>query len=135
VTDKPPIANRETGEVLDDERQIRPFAELLTMLDRGTAHAEASRGLADLIASVRDTGKKGALSIAVEIAPLKGATNQVVVAAQVTVKLPKSEPGSAVFWIDNAGNLTRNDPQQLAFEGMRVIEPEPARTVDTTPGA
>jgi hypothetical protein len=132
VTDKPPIANRETGEVLADDRQIRPFAELLTMLDRGTAHAEASRGLADLIASVRDTGKKGALSIAVEIAPLKGATNQVVVAAQVTVKLPKSEPGSAVFWIDNAGNLTRNDPAQLTFEGMAVVEPPPARTVNTS---
>jgi hypothetical protein len=132
VTDKPPIANRETGEVLDEERQIRPFAELLTMLDRGTAHAEASRGLADLVAAVRDTGKKGALAIAVEIAPLKGSANQVVVTAQVTVKLPKSEPGSGVFWVDDAGNLSRNDPQQLAFEGMRVVEPEPTRTVDTS---
>lgn len=127
-----PIANRQTGEVLDDERQIRPFAEILTSLDRGTAHAEASRGLADLIASVMDTGKKGGLSIAVEIAPLKGSKNQVVVTSQVTVKLPKSEPGSGVFWIDAAGNLSRNDPAQLAFEGMRVIEPEPARTVDTS---
>lgn len=125
-----PIANKETGEVLDDERQIRPFAELLTMLDRGTAHAEASRGLADLIASVRDTGKKGSLSIAVDIAPLKGAHNQVVVQAQVTVKLPKSEPGSAVFWIDDGGNLSRTDPRQLEFEGMRVVEPAPAKTVN-----
>jgi hypothetical protein len=132
VTDKPPIANRETGEVLDDERQIRPFAELLTMLDRGTAHAEASRGLVDLIASVRDTGKKGGLTIAVELTPVKGSHDQVIVTAQVTVKLPKSEPGSGVFWIDQAGNLSRTDPRQLAFEGMRVIEPEPARTVDTS---
>lgn len=130
MTDTPPIANKQTGEVLGDDRQIRPFAELLTMLDSGTAHAEASRGLADLIASVRDTGKAGALSIAVKIAPLKGAGDQVIVQAQVTVKLPKSEPGSAVFWIDDAGNLSRNDPRQLAFEGMRVVEPAPAKTVN-----
>jgi hypothetical protein len=130
VTD--PIADPRTGEVLDDERQIRPFAELLTILDRGEAHAEASRGLADLVAAVRDTGKKGAMTITVELAPLKGSTNQLLVAAIVTVKPPKSEPGRAVFYIDGAGNLSRTDPRQLEFEGMRVIEPPAARTVDTS---
>lgn len=134
MTDKPPIANRETGEVLAEDRQIRPFAELLTILDRGAAHAEASRGLADLVAAVRDTGKKGAMTIKVELAPLKGSTNQLLVAAVVTVNPPKSDPGAAVFYIDNAGNLSRTDPNQLEIEGLRVIEPEPARTV-TTSGA
>jgi len=48
-----PQVNTTTGEIVD-EIQIRPFAELLTMLDHGQAHAEASRALHDLVAAVRD---------------------------------------------------------------------------------
>ena len=127
-----PIADPRTGEVLDDQRQVRPFAELLTILDRGTAHAEASRALNDLVAAVRDTGKKGSMSITVELAPLKGSSNQILVAARVVAKPPKSDPGAAMFYVDTSGNLTREDPNQLVLDGLRVVEPRPTRTV--TPG-
>jgi hypothetical protein len=116
-----------TGEVLDE--QVRPFAELLTVLDHGAAHAEASRQLHDLVAAVRDQGKKGTMTIALQVAPLKGSTSQVVVAAQVTSKPPKSEPAAAVFFLDDDGNLSRNDPRQLEMDGLRVVEPKPAKTV------
>jgi hypothetical protein len=128
VTDDRIIADPRTGEVLDD-RHVRPFAELLTVLDGGDVHAEASRALADLTAAVRDTGKKGSLTITVEMSPLKGSSNQLVIAARLGVKLPKTDPGSAVFFIDAAGNLSRNDPRQLELDGLRVVEPKPARTI------
>ena len=117
-----------TGE-LTDEPQVRPFAELLTVLDHGNAHAEASRALHDLVAAVRDSGKKGTMSIALTVAPLKGSDSQVVVAAQVTAKPPKSEPAAAVFYLDDAGNLTRHDPRQIELEGLRVVEPKPVKVV------
>lgn len=119
-----------TGEVIDGP-QIRPFAELLTLLDHGAAHAEASRVLHDLSNAVRDTGKAGNMTIRVELKPLKGSTSQLVVSAQVGSKLPKSEPAAAVFFIDDDGNLTRNDPKQLSIDGLRVVEPKPTRTVNT----
>lgn len=127
----PPGVNPRTGEVLDEDKQIRPFAELLTILDRGEAHAEASRGLNDLVAAVNDTGKKGSLTIVIEMAPLKGSSQQLLVAARVAVKLPKSDPGAGVFYIDGANNLTRTDPNQPEIEGLRIIEPKATRTVTT----
>jgi hypothetical protein len=128
----PPGVNPKTGEILDEDKQIRPFAELLTILDRGEAHAEASRGLNDLVAAVNDTGKSGSLTITIKIAPLKGSSHQLLVAASVSVKPPRSEPGAGVFYIDDSNNLTRTDPNQPEIEGLRIIEPKPARTV--TPG-
>lgn len=117
-----------TGEVTDD-LPVRPFAELLTILDHGVAHAEASRVLHDLVAAVRDSGKKGSMSIVLTVSSLKGSDAQVVVAAQVTAKPPKSEPAAAMFYLDEAGNLTRNDPRQLEMDGLRIVEPKPTKTV------
>lgn len=124
-----PIADPRTGEIPDGEGQIRPFAELMTMLDHGTVHAEASRGLHDLTAAVRDTGKAGTMTITLKLAPLKGNTDQLVIQAQVATKPPKSEPTSAIFYVDNSGNLVRNDPRQPEIDGLRVVEPKAARTV------
>ncbi len=118
-----------TGEVTDDI-PVRPFAELMMLLDHGVAHAEASRALHDLVAAVRDAGKKGSMSIVLTVSPLKGSDAQVVVGAQVTAKPPKSEPAAAVFFLDDTGNLVRNDPRQLEMDGLRVVEPKPAKTVN-----
>jgi hypothetical protein len=118
-----------TGEVTA-EPQVRPFAELLTVLDHGAAHAEASRAMHDLVAAVRDAGKKGTLTITLQVAPLKGSDSQVVVAAQVKSSPPKSEPSAAVFFIGDDGNLSRHDPRKLEMDGLRVVEPKPAKTVN-----
>lgn len=128
----PKNVNPDTGEISDDEH-IRPFAEILTVLDHGTAHAEASRTLHDLIAAVRDTGKPGYMTIRVGLKPVTGSNGQVLVSAQVASKLPQAEVGSAVFFIEDAGNLVRHDPRQPEIEGLKVVEPKPTRTV--TPGA
>jgi hypothetical protein len=118
-----------TGEITD-EPQIRPFAEMLTLLDRGTAHAEASRGLHTLIAAVQTVGRKGGITITIEVSPLKGSDEQVVVSAQVAVKLPKQDATAAMFFVDKSGNLSRQDPNQLEIDGLRVVEPKAARTVN-----
>jgi hypothetical protein len=127
----PPGVDPRTGEILDDDKQILPFANLLTIIDRGEAHAEASRALNDLVAAVRDTGKKGTLTVTVEMAPLKGSSNQLLVAARVVAKPPKSDPGAGVFYIDDSNNLSRTDPNQPEIEGLRIIEPKATRTVNT----
>lgn len=123
------IADTKTGEVLDEDQQVRPFAELLTVLDHGSAHAEASRCLHDLTNAVADTGKPGHIVIKIEVKPLKGTDSQLIVTAHVASKMPRTEPAASVFFRDNSGNLTRNDPKQLALDGLRVVEPKPAKVV------
>lgn len=121
-----PIADPRTGEVLDE--QVRPFAEMLTILDQGKAHAEASRALRDLVAAVADIGKPGSLTLSVKVAPVKG-SDQLIVAMQVKTSPPKTDPAAAIFFRDRSGNLTREDPRQLTLDGLRVVEPKPARVV------
>lgn len=128
----PPGVDPQTGEIVN-EAHYRPFAELLTTLDQGAAHAEASRALHDLVASVQAVGKGGTLTITVKVEPIKGNSTQIVVGAQVSAKPPKSSPAAAIFYVDDGGNLSRHDPRQLVLDGLRVVEPRPARTV--TPGA
>jgi hypothetical protein len=121
------IADPRTGE-LPDER-VQPFAELMTLLDKGEVHAEASRALHDLVAAVADVGKPGTLTITVKLAPLKGSSEQLIVSAQVSAKAPKSEPSNAIFWVDKGGALVRNDPHQPVIDGLRIVEPKAARVV------
>lgn len=129
----PPGVDPDTGEIVN-EAHFRPFAELLTTIDQGSAHAEASRSLHDLVAAVMALGKPGTLTITVKVEPLKGNASQIVVGAQVSAKPPKSSPAAAIFYVDGAGNLSRNDPRQMVLDGLRVVEPKAARTVNT-PGS
>lgn len=127
----PPGVDPATGEITHDDAEVhvRPFAEMLTILDRGAAHDEASRSLHDLIAAVVDLGRKGSLTIAIEVSPLKGMKDQVVLTAQVTTKMPKADATSQMFFVDQSGNLTRSDPRQPQIEGLTIVETRPNRVV------
>jgi hypothetical protein len=130
VSDTPiPGVDPKTGEVLDDEEQVKPFAEMLSIFDNGSAHEQASRGLHDLIDAVQTVGRKGGVTIAIEVSPLKGSADQVVVTAQVTVKLPKQDTTSSMFFVDRKGNLSRQDPRQPVITGLQIAKPIPARVV------
>lgn len=102
----PPI-NAGTGEI-----QVRPFADVLRDLGRGSVIDEAAVMLQQLTTSVADTGKKGRLVLVVEIAPMKGDNSALLVHAKADLKLPATEPISAVFFHDDHGNLLRDDPRQ-----------------------
>lgn len=105
------------------ERQIRPFATTLQEINNGKAHTRLSDQLHTLVAAVAETGKKGELTIKVIVAPLKkGQTNTLVTTVSSTLKAPEGDDAapSSVFFVDRAGNLTRNDPQQMQLP-LRVV--------------
>lgn len=131
-----PIADTQTGEIPSGEGEhFRPFAELLTILDHGAAHAEASRALHDLTNAVVDTGKAGHMLIKIEVKSMRGSSDQLVVTASVVSKMPRPEPAASIFYRDNGGNLTRHDPRQPEIDGLRIVEPKPSRTVTPPNGA
>ncbi len=105
-----------------DDTVIRPFADALIELSGGRTHTELSEQLHDLIAAVRDTGKKGSLTLTITVSRMKNASeNTLTVTDDVKAKLPAHDRNVSVFYADADGNLTRRDPNQLEFEHLREV--------------
>lgn len=121
--------NTDTGEIVEPE-QIKPFAAWLTEQSQGKTHTELSEGLHDLIDKVRETGKKGSMILTVTVSPLKEDVNVLVVSDEIRLKLPEHARKPSVFFADEQGNLSRTDPRQLTFEGLKVIEHPEADAAD-----
>ncbi len=102
----PPV-DPETGEI-----QVRPFADVLRDLGRGAVIDEAAVLLQDLVRAVRDYGKKGRFTLTVEVQPMKGNAQALMVTAAAVTKPPSGEPISGMFFTDEVGNLVQNDPRQ-----------------------
>lgn len=106
----------------NDDTVIRPFADALIELSGGRTHTELSEQLHDLIAAVRDTGKKGSLTLTITVSRMKNASeNTLTVTDDVKAKLPAHDRNVSVFYADADGNLTRRDPNQLVFESLREV--------------
>jgi hypothetical protein len=98
-----------------DGRQVKPFAATLQELSGGTVAARLAEQLQELTAAVKETGKKGTLTLQLVVAPLnKGNLDNLVVSAKSVVKPPEDDSATAtsVFFTDKDGNLTRDDPKQ-----------------------
>lgn len=102
--------DEDTGEL-----RVRPFADILRDLGSGAVIDEASVLLQDLVRAVRDRRKKGRLTLVVEVEPMKGDEDALIVSARADAKPPASSPTSAVFYTDEPGNLLRENPNQMAF--------------------
>lgn len=109
------------SETHDEAGQTRPFADFLRETAQGKTHEELSEGLQDLVARVLDTGKKGALTLKINVEPMKGGGKQLLVSDEITLRLPEHDRQAAVFFADRENNLVRNDPRQLSFESLREV--------------
>lgn len=98
------------------------FQETLANINKGSINPQLDEKLRDLIQAVRLSGKAGAVSLTLKVAPLKGNAEVVTVEPAVTVKLPVSEAGKTVFFTTEKGELVRNDPRQQELPGLRTIE-------------
>lgn len=112
----------------------RPFADFLREQARGHSHDELSEGLRDLVTRVRDTGKPGAITYTVKVAPTKGYAKALTVSDEIKLKLPEHDRDASLFFADADGNLTRNDPDQLAFESLTVLEGDTATSATDLKG-
>lgn len=99
---------------------------MLLDIGGGRLHARLSEQLADLSAAVTETGKKGSLVLKIEVKPLpKADQNTLVVTGSSGAKVPEPDDASptSVFFADDAGNLSRNDPRQMQLP-LRVDSPK-----------
>lgn len=109
----------------DDGRRVRPFAAVLQDLNGGTVADQLATDMQELVNAVREHGRKGALTLKVEVQPRKGNINALNVTARVDTKLPAPEPVESVFFADDGGNLLRTDPRQLTLPGVVREVPNP----------
>ena len=92
---------------------VRPFAEVLSEVNKGVVADEAATRLAELVAAVQETGRKGTLKVLIEVAPVKGNDTIVQVSGSVDARPPKAPAPTSFFYPDEDGNLSRNDPNTL----------------------
>ena len=104
-----------------EPKRTRPFGDFLQDHNRGQGHREAGEQLQALVAAVLDTGKKGSVTLTVNVEPMKNTAGTLLTTVKVTAKIPEEPVKAAVFYADDDGNLVRNDPNQLPFESLKEV--------------
>jgi len=113
------------------DNHARPFADFLLEHGKGRTHDELGEALHTLIASVKDTGKTGSISLTIKVEPMKKDDRMVVVSDKISINLPEHDRPAAAWFIGADGNLQRNDPHQLAFESLREVPAPPGVDLET----
>lgn len=90
------------------------FSSFLSDHRRGRLANEVGEKLAELTAEVIEKGKTGELVIKLKVT--RTGEDQVDIADDVTMKLPKGERGKAVWFADEHGTLSRQPPRQTTVE-------------------
>lgn len=106
---------------MNDTPRIRPFADFLREHGKGRTHDELGEALHTLIARVKDTGKKGSITLTVSVEPMKKDDRLVVVGDKIKITLPEHDRPSGVWFVGRDGNLQRDDPNQQPFESLREV--------------
>lgn len=98
----------------------RSFVDTMRDVRAGLALEELDASLQQLVQDVQRTSKGGSLKLTVEIKPMKGSTEAVVVKACVTVKAPVFTDNGTVLFPTPDGNLTRSHHKQPELPGITL---------------
>lgn len=99
----------------DQEEAVRDFAAVLLEIGGGRLHARLSDQLAEITAAVKESGKKGLLTVKIEVKPVPRAENgTLLVTGSSVAKAPETDEDSpaSIFFADDTGSLSRSDPRQ-----------------------
>lgn len=89
------------------------IADTLGQLRGGYALHEAGKRLDECVRAVRATGKKGSITLTIDITPDR--TDDRIIRMQPTIKAKIPEKGfsEGIFFVAPDGRLTKEDPAQL----------------------
>lgn len=106
---------------------MRLFADVLRDMRGGASHDELSEALAALVRACIETGRGGEITYTVSVRCLKNSREAVEVTDKIGLKEPHGERGSSLFFVSATGDLTRNNPRQVALDLREVPAPETPR--------
>jgi hypothetical protein len=99
------------------------FLTVMAELTRGRFIIECQRQLEDCTEAVVRTGKKGKITITLDVEisgrNKEGRVNQLDIVPAVTLKEPLPNQGASIFFVTEENKLTREDPDQLAMFGEK----------------
>lgn len=104
-----------------EQEPARLFADFIREQAGGRTHEELTKALADVAFAVRETGKRGSITLRIDITPMKGVHGAVQIADVIGVKEPQKERPAPVFFVTESGRVQKDDPQQPTFEGLREV--------------
>lgn len=110
----------------DQDVHMRPFVDWLTELRKGAVAAELTQKLHELVGAVQATGKDGTITLTVKVGVHKK-TNALMVDDRVAAKVPAPDRKASLYFVDDDGNLVRNDPNQLSFSTIRAVDSDQTR--------
>lgn len=107
-----------TAQQQETEAQPAEFAAFLVGHLNGRVHHALTEEMHELLQAVSTHGKKGQLVIKVLVEPSKGHVegDPLAISVESDLKAPKSTPPAAIYFVDDDGNPTRNDPKQMQLD-------------------
>jgi hypothetical protein len=102
------------------------FTAFIAEQGEGRLHGELTDGLAQVVKRVLDLQKGGSITLKIDISPAGKAQGMVLVSDKVTLKLPE-EKSPSLFFADDRGNVTRQNPHQTQLPVRSLAAAEAAR--------
>ena len=110
------MADGETGEITEvtaARNMAGEAIEFLTAQRSGTMLVDYGDYLAELAQAVRETGKKGVLSLVVTIEPAaRNAGGQIKIEDKIIIKKPTPDVAETLMYVGPDGKISRRDPRQ-----------------------
>jgi hypothetical protein len=109
------------------------FLQLLQQHRSGQVLSDLSAAMRQATEAAQLQGKPAGITLKIVIKPAGNGSGAVVVADQITTKLPVPAAATSFFFADEHGNLLRNDPRQKelplrAITGGQPVAVETLRT-------
>lgn len=105
---------------------MQPITDILGQLRGGYALHEASKRLDEAVRAVRATGKKGSVTLTIDIIPDKTDDRIIKMQPNVKYKIPDKGFSEGIFFVGPDGRITKEDPAQL--ELLKEREEQGVRT-------
>lgn len=96
--------------------KVRPAQAILIEMNNGNVMVALADHIHDAIAAVKQFGKPAVITLDITVSTMKDQHNlvnpPVVMAGEVSSKLPKAPPPLTLFFVDEDGNPTRNQTRE-----------------------
>lgn len=98
----------------------RSMFDTLRELRGGLVIDDLDAKLQELVQAVQSTNAAGSLTLTINVAPMKGSTEAVVVKDDVKLKKPEIKSSGTVMFPSVEGNLSRQHPKQDDLPGITL---------------
>lgn len=98
----------------------RPFMDTLRDVRGGEVVDDMAAKLQELVQAVQSTGASGSLTLTLDVSPMKGSTEAVILKDTIKLKKPEIKSKGTLMFPTPEGNLQRSNPNQRELPGITL---------------